>query len=160
METLTKELSVINFHRERIRLTPILLENLEIEIEYWDLYLIVDPESDFSDIILETRKANTLKFEYFSDEFYISILEPVSDAIITFSVSADTGTMGRFFIVSIGNSLVNNIVDIKVSFDEQEDVSKMSVNEFLDSNNVDCVVYILLTTNEEVFLMIYIPYYI
>ena len=72
METLTKELLEIDFHRERIRLTPLLIENLEIEIEYWDLYLIVDPENSLSDLILETRTANSKKLEYYSKEFAIS----------------------------------------------------------------------------------------
>ena len=74
METLTKELSEIDFHRERIRLTPLIIENSRLEIEYWDLYFKINPEGNLhlTNPLLEARKANSNQIEFFSKEFAIS----------------------------------------------------------------------------------------
>ena len=64
----------IEFHKERIRLTPMLIEYARLETEYWDLYLKINPEGNLhvTDLMLEARNFNSKQIEFFSKEFAVS----------------------------------------------------------------------------------------
>jgi len=74
MKTLLKELSEIDFHKERIRLIPLIIENKNLETEFWDLYLKINPEGNLhlTDTLLEARTFQKNQIKFFSEEFAIS----------------------------------------------------------------------------------------
>ncbi|MCF6356600.1 MAG: hypothetical protein L3J54_02235 [Draconibacterium sp.] len=74
--TLTKEIDEIEFHQERIRLIPKLIEISNLINEYWDLYLKISPDANahFIDIILESRHSYSELIKFFSREYNESVI--------------------------------------------------------------------------------------
>jgi len=98
--------------------------------------------------------------QYYSDEFKINIIETkTSEEIISFTVAADDGTTGRYFVMEISNDLISNIESLKVSYDEITEVPKISIEEFLNPEKQESVGYVILSSSNGYYIILYVHHF-
>jgi hypothetical protein len=100
----------------------------------------------------------SIEIQRYSPTFNIQLIELLQPTdIVTFTISAEEGTAGTFVAIHIGNEVLHP-EDIKISYDGNS-LSTIPIGNFLHPEENNEPGYIILWTEGEIYVLLYVPHF-